>query len=208
MSLNNFFDKIVCINLDNRRDRWNESFDIFTKHNVDVERLPAIYGKDLNIPTTHDVWYPGILGCGLSHLFALKYAKQLNLRNILILEDDVDFIPNINDHFDEIVEELPADWDMIYFGGNHFDSPQKVSAHLARITHTVALHAIAVNNKFFNTAIKALTNVNTAADMNYQSLQGKHNIFVTDPHLAWQRPGFSSILERHEDYSFMKDYYE
>jgi GR25 family glycosyltransferase involved in LPS biosynthesis len=208
MTLNNFFDKIVCINLDNRLDRWIESTRIFQKQDLTVERIPAIYGKDLNIPTEHDVWYHGVLGCSLSHLFAVKYARQLNLNNILILEDDVDFIENVNERFDDILPELPEDWDMLYFGGNHFESPRKISPHISRLVSTVANHAIALNGKFFETAIKALTNINTINDVNYQELQKDYNIFVTNPHLAWQRPGYSSILERHEDYSFMKEYYE
>lgn len=206
--LNNFFSKIVCISLDNRPDRWEECVRVFKKQNLDVERLPAIYGKDLNIPTENDVWYHGVLGCSISHLFAVKYAKQLNLDNILILEDDVEFIEDVNKKFLDILAELPEDWDMVYFGGNHCEIPRKVSPHLSRVSHTLACHAIALNYKFFDTAIQALTNINTINDVNYQTLQKDYNIFVTNPHLAWQRPGFSSILERHEDYSFMKEYYE
>lgn len=206
--LNNFFDKILCISLDNRPDRWEECVRVFTKHNLDVERLPAIYGRDLNIPHQNGDWYYGVLGCSMSHLFAVKYARQLNLNNVLILEDDVEFIDNVNKRFTEILPELPFDWDMLYFGGNHMESPRKVSTHLSRVSNTLACHAIGLNFKFFDTAIQALTNINTINDVNYTTLQKDYNVFVTDPHLAWQRPGYSSILERHEDYSFMREYYE
>jgi GR25 family glycosyltransferase involved in LPS biosynthesis len=45
------------------------------------ERYPAIYTPE-----------SGIVGCGYSHLNVLKMAKEKNVKNVLILEDDFEFI--------------------------------------------------------------------------------------------------------------------
>lgn len=202
--MNRYFDKILCINLDHRIDRWKETAAVLRRNKIEVERMPAIYGKDLNIPTQHGSWYAGVLGCSISHLFAVKYAQQLNLRNILILEDDVEFEDNVTEKFNEILHEIPDDWDMIYFGGSHRETPTQYTEHLYRISNTTAIHAIALNSKFFDKAISVLTNINESADISYQTLQKDNNIFVVYPHLAWQRPGLSSILDEHTDNSYTR----
>ena len=205
--LNSFFDKIICLNLDNRKDRWSECVTLFNKHNMVVERFPAIYGWDLNLPIENKADnYHGTMGCGLSHLFAIKYAKQLNLKNVLVLEDDVDFIENLDSSFQDVLRELPQNWDMLYLGGNHRHTPIKYSNHLYKITGTVAVHAIGVNSSVFDAAIKSLTNIDLPADDNYVDIQQKYNVFVTKPHLVWQKTGKSSILKEKIDYSFMEKF--
>ena len=42
MSLNNYFDNIYCINLDEATERWNHCLTQFEKHNFNAERFSAI----------------------------------------------------------------------------------------------------------------------------------------------------------------------
>jgi len=51
-----------------------------------------------------------ILGCTLSHIRAIEYAKEKNYDAVLIVEDDI----KINSL---AIEEFPDDWDVLYFGG-------------------------------------------------------------------------------------------
>ena len=48
-TLNDFFDKIYCINLDDRKDRMVAAAKQFHKHNLWVERVPGIKGSDMNL---------------------------------------------------------------------------------------------------------------------------------------------------------------
>lgn len=80
-----FVDKILFINLDNRKDRLDEITYQFKKMGIPnnlIQRVDAIYDKDC-----------GYMGCVLSHMKALKIAKQNKWKNVLIFEDD--FIFNI-----------------------------------------------------------------------------------------------------------------
>ncbi|MFZ9376809.1 MAG: glycosyltransferase family 25 protein, partial [Candidatus Fonsibacter ubiquis] len=43
--LNDYFEKIYCINLDKRPDRWESAKKEFLKHNINVERYSAVDGK-------------------------------------------------------------------------------------------------------------------------------------------------------------------
>jgi len=79
--MSNYIDKIIYINLSKRTDRREEIENELNNFNLDYERFEAI-------PTPEC----GIYGCGLSHLSVLKLAKERNYKNILILEDDFQFL--------------------------------------------------------------------------------------------------------------------
>ncbi len=56
----------------------------------------------------------GARGCFMSHLGVLREAKSF--RNVLVLEDDLDFIPDIAARSRTALEALPADWGIFYGG--------------------------------------------------------------------------------------------
>ena len=62
--INDYFDRVVCINLDRRTDRWAECVELVAKHDLRVERVSAVDGR-----TLADTPYlkKGMLGCVLSH---------------------------------------------------------------------------------------------------------------------------------------------
>ena len=74
-------DKIFYINLDKRTDRREEIEQELSNYELNAERYAGIY-------TPHS----GIVGCGYSHLNVLKLAKERGYKNVLILEDDFQFV--------------------------------------------------------------------------------------------------------------------
>lgn len=82
----NRIDRIFLINLDRRQDRLIQFEQECEKMNIpqsDVERFVAVDRPD----------HPA-LGCTLSHLSAIKLAKERGYKNILIFEDDFTFDVN------------------------------------------------------------------------------------------------------------------
>ena len=86
--LNDYFDRIFCINLDSRPDRWESAQEEFHKIEIDVERIPGINGSKMNLDFPPEI-KEGAVGCALSKLFTLKLAKHYELDNFLLLEDDI-----------------------------------------------------------------------------------------------------------------------
>lgn len=76
-----FIDHIFYINLSTRADRRAQIETELDAFQLSYERFEAI-------PTPEF----GIYGCGLSHLAVLKLAKERNYRNVLIVEDDFEFV--------------------------------------------------------------------------------------------------------------------
>ena len=70
MSLLNYFDRVYCINLDERKDRWEECVDEFNKIDAlnDVERFSAVEHER------------GIAGCTLSHYEISKSVKKMDVK--------------------------------------------------------------------------------------------------------------------------------
>ena len=114
------FDRVVCINLARRTDRFDEfmaQFDSWPFGQVD--RVNAIDGHRCLPPA----WWnsgPGAWGCYRSHLRIIEDALNDQIESLLIFEDDAllcrDFVMKATAFF----AELPDDWNWCYLGGQHW----------------------------------------------------------------------------------------
>ena len=48
LTVNTVFDGVFCINLDRRRDRWEQALEAFESVSIRVERVSAVDGKELS----------------------------------------------------------------------------------------------------------------------------------------------------------------
>ena len=104
------------------------------------------------------------------------------------------------------VAQIPNDWDIIYFGGNHNGIPlEMVSDNIGRVKQTYTTHAYIIKNTVFDAVIKMFPKLQHEVDVYYSILQRSFNCYVFRPHLAWQREGYSDILEKNVNYSFLKN---
>lgn len=206
-TLNDFFDKIYCINLDDRKDRMQESAKQFSKHNLLVERVPGIKGADMNLDFPPEI-KEGAVGCALSQLFTIKLAKQVRAKTFLLLEDDIEFDPDLNSKFNKYYAEVPSDWDMLYLGGQHFHGMNltQVSEHIFKCEYTLAAHSVAFKYTVYDRFINKLIDITKPCDVHYAESHREINAYVIVPHLTWQRESYSDIEKVNVDYSFLKDH--
>lgn len=200
--LEKYFDKIYCINLDRRPDRWGLVQEQFDKHNIKVERFSAVDGNPDNIKTNI---VSGHVGCVLSHLKIIKKSKEQKLKNFLVFEDDVVFSDDFNDRFEDMYKKVPENWNMLYFGGSHHGQLEMISDNVGRAHKTYTTHAYAMKSDVFDVAIKLLSKAQYEVDVTLSLMQKSFNIYVIKPHLAWQRDGYSDILNRDVNYDFLKE---
>lgn len=162
-----FFDAIYCVNLDERTDRWHHAQVELDKLKIRdrVERFSAIKPShderwNRNVPWKGKKRFPflGAVGCAESHKSIIQTAKNQNLKNVLVLEDDFmvnDF--NWEKNLTNGISELPTEWDLFYLGYDLHerasvnavgDNTRKVgSSKRASIFFTIG---IAYNNKCFD----------------------------------------------------------
>lgn len=204
MVLTDYFDDAECINLAHREDKWQLCEAEFDKHGLTVWMYPAVNGNDVEY---FGDLKKGVIGCALSHRNIIRDAKEMGLDNVLILEDDVEFDPELNEKFTNWITEVPENWDMLYLGGNHNTKrhDNKISPHVLKLSKTQATHAYAVRHTVYDLILDRLNNIDKDVDVIYMDIQKQCNAYCFTPRLAWQRAGVSDIWNQHVDYNFLRD---
>ena len=125
-------DKTYVINLKHRKDRWQQINKNFEGTGLTLTKWDAISGKDLPDnyikKVTTDFCYhlcsPGLIGCWLSHYTLWNHLVKQNEKNVLILEDDAFPTAHFNQRVDQILNDIPSNYDFVYFGCTGSCNPQ------------------------------------------------------------------------------------
>ncbi len=117
------------------------------------------------------------------------------------MEDDVVFINNIQEFFSNTYKQVPSDWSMLYFCGNHINTPKKISASIGKISRTYTTNAYAVTKKICDAAAKMLEQLKYPADVTYAKIHNGGNCYSYVPGIALQRSGYSDIQKDFRDYT-------
>jgi glycosyl transferase family 25 len=194
--IDSLFPYKVCINLDRRPERWVAMQDKFQAAGIaGVQRLPAIDGKLVPLPAKQSHLRPGDYGCTLSHMTAVRNGRDLGMPNVLIFEDDAFFDQEFLVKFNQYIAQLPADWDMLFLGGYHFDDPIPVSANIVKATLTLTTHAYAINHTIYDEFIALNADPPAVVDRNNATLQRRFACYCFAPNLVGQEAGVSDITD-------------
>lgn len=143
-------DHIFYINLAKRVDRYEQINEEFRKMNIPsdkYERFDAFAVPEL--PT---------LGCNRSHLGAMKLAKQRGYKNVLIFEDDFEFLVNaeeLQDQLEKFFERARADtmdWKVAMLSYNSF-AQQPYDELLSITTDCQTASGYLINGKYLDELI-------------------------------------------------------
>ena len=195
MNLNDFFPRKVCINLDKRSDRWERMCARFAEHGIEgVVRFPALDGRALAPPRD---WAAsrGAYGCLRSHLAVVEQARREDWPSVLIFEDDTVLDPEFRDKFPRFIEQLPADWDMLLFGGIHYLPLIRVAENVIKIDHSLSTYAYAMRKPVYEGFIELNRRARGALDENNRELQKRFNAYCFMPHLAWVEEDYSDVTD-------------
>lgn len=110
------------------------------------ERFAAVDGQHVPPPA----WWrggTGAWGCYRSHLAILEKCLNEEFHSALILEDDAICCDNFATNATAFLDHLPADWGLIYFGGQHISInlalPVAVNEQVYRPFNVNRTHAFA-----------------------------------------------------------------
>lgn len=189
---NIYIDKIIYINLDNRIDRKNQIINELEKMNLKYERFPAIKNEN------------GALGCSKSHLEVIKLAKEKKYKNILVLEDDFDFLVNKDEFNNQINKLFQIDFDVCLLAYNTPNLYNSEFPFLYKIIDAQTTSGYIVNSKYYDTLIKhwefALdlfeqtgNDTKYTCDQSWKILQQKDNWYCFKKRIGKQRKSYSDI---------------
>ncbi|MEI7824183.1 MAG: glycosyltransferase family 25 protein [Chlorobiaceae bacterium] len=200
MKIVEFFDKVLIINLPERLDRKNETIKEFKRQKWPIEN--TAFFRAIRPDDSAGFENPGVKGCFLSHLSAIREAKKEHKKNVLIMEDDVAFIKDINNKCDDVLEEISrTKWDFIYFG-HEYPISANSSNKIIKITEPMRLaHCYAVNGCVFDRFILFLEELlkrqpgdplggpmhYDAAISTFRIQNPDINTYIVNPSLGYQR---------------------
>lgn len=203
--MKNYFDKIYCINLDRRKDRWDETLLELSKWELSdsVTRFSAVDGNTLINDT---IINNGELGILTTHINIINEAKEKGYKNILIIEDDIEFTEEIL-NLEQYMSSVPEDWDMLYFGGNHNKHMGKqinfLNEKIIKLNETYGIHCVVINNTIYDLILDLISRRGKPIDVYYADIQKSYNCYGFNPSIALQRESFSDIQNKNVNYKWL-----
>jgi GR25 family glycosyltransferase involved in LPS biosynthesis len=219
MKINDFFDHVFVINLERRPDRAENMTRKLNGLGIEFELLKAHDGM-----IEHNEWKErenktdakeisehakacGRNGCASSHLKALKLAKERGYGNILIFEDDVDFVEKFNDKVDKFLTKLPEQWGIMLLAGgrlklsnqrghwNEHYAPGVYRISFAYTTHSYAFQSESFDDAIFaaETAAAAYKHFDVYFSTKKANVYSKYHPFIPNINLCAQMADFSDI---------------
>jgi len=187
MKVNEYFDKVVVINLDRRKDRLEKVDAQLQELGITYERFSAVDAKALDIDP--------IQACKQSHLQVLEES----VGKTLILEDDAYFMEGFNERFTEFIELLPKDWHIFYLGAVLLNS-ERCNDIMVRAMDTSSLHAYCVNPEFKEIALEQGRDYPEHIDVAYRLLHRQYRSYAAKPPMVKQYPSYSDLMLEDVDY--------
>jgi glycosyl transferase, family 25 len=191
-----YFERIYCINLDSRPERWISVQAEFLKLGIKdrVERISGVVCED---PRE---------GFARAHLKVIALAKELNLSNCFIFEDDLWIIEENMKSLPPAIRELgKLDWDLFYIGGTTVAPAYQISPFLTRTTGIYATQSYAINACMYDILLNSWHPSQIYDVFLAKEIAPVYQCYLTIPLISYQKTGFSDIEHRIVDYKTMMD---
>ena len=185
MRVNDFFDKVIVINLDRRTDRMEKLIPQLEKLDIQYKRFSAVDAKKLDID-------PIVAGLQ-SHI---QVMKQIAGQRVLILEDDALFVDDFNEKFEKVMQTLPEDWDIFYLGAlvpKEVGLVRMVNRHWGIQVLTTGSQAYCINPSRLEYFINKLEDYNSYIDIGLRDFAKGLKAYITQPNLVVQFPSYSDL---------------
>lgn len=182
--INEFFDKVFVINLDERKDRMDIADCFLKEQGIKYERFPAIKNEN------------GVKGLLLTMRELFKICIERGYKSgVLILEDDFEFLAPVENFLKEVIPQLPPNYLTFHLGLNLLTVPERVSTNILLIDQAYSTHAIVYSREAINSILPMLErNESLAYDiMLRDEIQSRKRSFCTYPMLCTQRTNHSDI---------------
>lgn len=188
----NFIDAVYVINLPTRKDRMENVIKELTKVGL-VGKMEVIGGIRFD-----DLHYTsGRAGCSAAHTKALTTAYDRQVRNVLVLEDDVFFVEEkLQTIYDAIFDLDRINWDICYFGARIKDKMDNFSNGLYRISNFGCGTAILYNYKVLEYILGLLPKYHEGYDKWMEFVNQNECLDVWLPRIVGQNADFFVFSSR------------
>ena len=192
MKVNEYFDRVVVINLDRRPDRMDKLGPQLDELGIEYERFSAVDAKELGIE--------GYIAGTMSHVAVWKKYKG---QKILVLEDDALFCEDFNEKFAEVMKTLPQDWDIFYLGvllPKHTGKVNDIgNPHWYAQVMSTGAQAYCLKPEKMDHFIRKIDGYEWYIDIALRLENVDSHCYVTQPNLVTQFPSYSDLRGKDVD---------
>ena len=191
----------LYINLKQRRDRRQQVESQLASIGVIGKRMEAVYCKH------------GGIGCAMSHIQCIEYAKSQQWTHVFICEDDIEFTnPELLKTQLATFLQSNIAWDVLLIGANLGPPFDKESGCL-RVFNAQTTTGYIVKRHYYDTLLtsfresvgKLIDNYRLlsfyAIDIHWKKLQQRDRWYILYPLTVIQTAGYSDIEQKKIDYS-------
>ncbi len=132
----------------------------------------------------------GHLGCCMSHYALWRILQYMPQDETLVFEDDVEIPKNFFEKFDQLLKEVPADWDFIHIGHGRYEAFNKITANLGRPIgrYPYGTHCYVISKKAATHLSQNISNLRLPIDILLAVDYWPHsNYYCTETSLVSQR---------------------
>ena len=205
--MSNHIEKIVYINLDKRIDRKDHIEIQLNDYGMSnkAERFSAI---EYNAPGK------GCVGCSYSHIAVLKRAKAEGWSNVLILEDDFQFLVSKEEMEIELERLFTSQisWDVCMLSYNLHEHVTLSEEGLWQVKYAQTSSAYIICQHYYDTLIELFEQVTPlldatgihwvyALDVAWRKLQDRDMWLCFSKRLGKQMDGYSDIAGQYTSYN-------
>jgi glycosyl transferase family 25 len=193
-------DKIIYINLDTRTDRNERILNEFKRLGFPEEKIQRFSATSYQgCPNT---------GCLLSHASVLEMAYDMDLKNVLILEDDFVFIEDADKVNEDLKTffDLKLDWDVVMLTTCAAVVSEHTNSLISRVSSSGNGAGYLVNRSMmlelstlFKSNVENLFNTKQhwiyQNDILWKTLMPSSKWFMFNHYLGYQQEGYSDLSQ-------------
>jgi hypothetical protein len=176
MKINDFFDAVIVCNLDRRPDRLSAITHQLETLQITWHRWPAI--DHINTDMTP-------IYCNVMNLInRLFYSQYKGYKQVLMLDDDCEFVDNFYEKFNEVWPQVPDNWDTVSFG-DHLISATTITDKVQKVHESYGGHATAIKMSCLPILFEGYKGKDFA-DLEANRMSDRLNRYVIEPGLVGQ----------------------
>lgn len=177
----------IIINLPKRIERLQRS----------IENINAFFKSEVDLVVSAGVLMEsGTQGVREAHKNAIQIAKNNSEKMALIFEDDIIFRGDALEYFNELIKNLPEDFEIVLFGVYSGKIDRTESGYFDRIGKFSGLQMYLVNE----TAYDKILSYNGNAPVDHW-IGSNLKCYISKRHFSYQIDGYSDNAKRKTDYN-------
>jgi glycosyl transferase family 25 len=197
------FSHVLYINLKSREDRNQHVLNELYKLGItNPTRIDAVKTTD------------GAIGCSMSHIKCLEYAKANKLPHVFICEDDITFTnPALLLNNIQQMETSDIQWDVVIIGGNNCPPYKQITEFCIRVSNNQTTTGYVIQSHYYDVLIGNIKESVSyllrqphnrrlyALDIYWKRLQQRDKWYMIIPPTVVQYEDYSDIEKRVVNYN-------